>query len=57
VADHQEEIINESITATQEEKLRTDLFGLVTTWQDTNFTVLTHKEGKDQYKLSELGKV
>jgi hypothetical protein len=57
VADHQEEIINESITATQEEKLRTDLAALVNTWQDTNFTIVGHKEGKDQYKLSDLGKV
>ena len=53
VAEHQEEIINTSITASQEFNLRNQLDEIEVTWKNAEFKLARHKD-KDAFKLTEL---
>lgn len=54
VALYQEEIINVSITATQENKLTNELNDIAKIWGSLEFRVARHKESKDTFKLTEV---
>jgi dynein heavy chain len=54
VAKFQEEIINVSVTATQEFNLRTQLDEIKLIWSQTDFRVAKHKDRADCFKLTEL---
>jgi hypothetical protein len=59
VAKYQEEIINVSVTATQEFNLRTQLDEIKVNWSQTDFRIANcdlykHKDRADCFKLTEL---
>ena len=54
VAKYQEEIINVSVTATQEFNLRTQLDEIKVIWSQTDFRIAKHKDRADCFKLTEL---
>lgn len=53
VGDKQEEVVHISTTATQEFYLRTELDKIIETWNNTEFTVVKHKEQLNVYKLKD----
>ena len=53
VGDKQEEVVHISTTATQEFYLRTELDKIIDIWNNTEFTVIKHKEQTNVYKLKD----
>ena len=53
VGDKQEEVVHISTTATQEDKLNTELERIRVTWDEKEFNVVKHKEQNNIYKLKD----
>lgn len=57
VALHQEEIINVSVTATQEFNLRNQIEEIRLVWAAKDFKLVKHKDRSDAFKLAEIDDV
>lgn len=53
VGDKQEEVVHISTTATQEFYLRAELDKIIDTWNNTEFTVIKHKDQTNVFKLKD----